>query len=84
MPRWPKLNPNLDSKALEDEFALVREACHKFDLESFREGHLTPVFFGSALKNFGVGDLWRAWAPSRRRRARSNRICAVSTPKSRR
>jgi peptide chain release factor 3 len=52
-----RLNPNLDSKALEDEFALVREACHKFDLESFREGHLTPVFFGSALKNFGVGDL---------------------------
>ena len=52
-----KLNPNLDSKALEDEFALVREACHKFDLDAFREGHLTPVFFGSALKNFGVGDL---------------------------
>ncbi len=52
-----KLNPNLDSKALDDEFTLVREACHKFDLEAFREGHLTPVFFGSALKNFGVGDL---------------------------
>jgi peptide chain release factor 3 len=52
-----KLNPNLDSKALEDEFSLVRDACHKFDLEAFREGHLTPVFFGSALKNFGVGDL---------------------------
>ena len=52
-----KLNPNLDSKALEDEFSLVRDACHKFDLDAFREGHLTPVFFGSALKNFGVGDL---------------------------
>ena len=24
---------------------------------TFREGHLSPVFFGSALKNFGVGDL---------------------------
>ncbi len=24
---------------------------------AFREGHLTPVFFGSALKNFGVKDL---------------------------
>lgn len=52
-----KLNPNLDSKALEEEFSLVRDACHKFDLDAFREGHLTPVFFGSALKNFGVGDL---------------------------
>src|SRR5207245_2896514 len=28
-----------------------------FDLAHFREGHLTPVYFGSALKNFGVGDL---------------------------
>ena len=36
--------------------------CKKFDLEAFREGHLTPVFFGSALKNFGVGDLLEALA----------------------
>jgi peptide chain release factor 3 len=36
---------------------LVREACKRLDLAAFREGHLTPVFFGSALKNFGVGDL---------------------------
>ncbi len=35
----------------------MREACKPFDLQSFREGHLSPVFFGSALKNFGVGDL---------------------------
>ncbi len=27
------------------------------ELEAFREGHLTPVYFGSALRNFGVGDL---------------------------
>ena len=38
----------------------------KFDLESFLEGHLTPVFFGSALKSVGVVDLLNAiakWAP---------------------
>jgi peptide chain release factor 3 len=60
------LNPNLDAAALEEEFALVRAACRPFDLASFREGHLTPVFFGSALKNFGVGDLlggFAAYAP---------------------
>ncbi|MGE3870609.1 MAG: peptide chain release factor 3 [Pseudorhodoplanes sp.] len=51
------LNPNLDAAALNEEFSLVREACRKFDLAAFREGHLTPVYFGSALKNFGVGDL---------------------------
>ena len=43
-------HPNLDAAALTEEFALVRDACRPFDLLSFREGHLTPVFFGSALK----------------------------------
>jgi peptide chain release factor 3 len=56
------LNPNLDAPALAEEFSLVREACRPFDLASFREGHLTPVFFGSALKNFGVGDLLDGFA----------------------
>src|SRR6202051_4458548 len=49
-------NPNLDAAALGEELGLVRDACRKLDLASFREGHLTPVYFGSALKNFGVGD----------------------------
>ncbi|HWW49759.1 MAG TPA: peptide chain release factor 3 [Xanthobacteraceae bacterium] len=48
---------SLDAEALREELELVTEACKPFDLESFREGHLTPVFFGSALRNFGVGDL---------------------------
>jgi peptide chain release factor 3 len=51
------LSNTLDAAALADEFALVGAACRRFDLRSFREGHLTPVFFGSALRNFGVGDL---------------------------
>jgi peptide chain release factor 3 len=50
-------NPNLDVAAIKDELALVTEACKPFELEAFREGHLTPVYFGSALRNFGVGDL---------------------------
>ena len=66
------LNRNLDATALADEFALVRDACRPFELASFREGHLTPVFFGSALKNFGVGDLldgFAAYAPPPRAQA---------------
>src|SRR6478752_4823169 len=51
------LNPNLDEGAIAEEINLVRDACKPFDLTTFREGHLSPVFFGSALKNFGVGDL---------------------------
>jgi peptide chain release factor 3 len=37
-----------------------------FDLEAFREGHLSPVFFGSALKEFSVPELLKGlglWAP---------------------
>src|SRR3954464_14079800 len=51
------LNPNLDEAAIAEEIGLVRDACKPFELATFREGHLSPVFFGSALKNFGVGDL---------------------------
>jgi peptide chain release factor 3 len=50
-------NASLDAAAVEEELSLVSEACKPFELEAFREGHLTPVFFGSALRNFGVGDL---------------------------
>jgi peptide chain release factor 3 len=56
------LNPNLDAAAIAGELELVRAACKRFDIEAFREGHLTPVLFGSALKNFGVGDLLDALA----------------------
>lgn len=52
-----KLNANLDVSAVKDELELVTEASKPFELEAFREGHLTPVYFGSALRNFGVGDL---------------------------
>ena len=55
-------NPMLNAAAIKEELALVKEACRPFDFQSFREGHLTPVFFGSALKNFGVKDLLDALA----------------------
>jgi peptide chain release factor 3 len=47
---------------LSEEVELVRHATHPFDLATYREGHMTPVFFGAALKNFGVRDLMRAIA----------------------
>jgi peptide chain release factor 3 len=36
---------------------LAREALPKFDIQAYREGHMTPVFFGSALRKFGVAEL---------------------------
>src|ERR1700744_182700 len=44
-------------QALADEADLVRSALPEFDLESFNAGHLTPVYFGSAIKDIGVNDL---------------------------
>jgi peptide chain release factor 3 len=46
-----------DRAAVAEEIAIAKSACLPFDLASFREGHLTPVLFGSALRNFGVRDL---------------------------
>ncbi|MGE0281943.1 MAG: peptide chain release factor 3 [Rhizobiaceae bacterium] len=51
------LLPDNDRETFIEELDLAREACRPFDLKAFREGHLTPVYFGSALRNFGVRDL---------------------------
>jgi peptide chain release factor 3 len=55
----PKLDALLPDHAakVRDDVAMVRELCPKFDLESYRAGHLTPVYFGSAVNNFGVQEL---------------------------
>ncbi|KLK94207.1 peptide chain release factor 3 [Microvirga vignae] len=56
------LLPPEEADAWQEEVMLAQEACRPFDLAAFREGHLTPVFFGSALRNFGVRDLIDALA----------------------
>src|SRR6202165_4172480 len=74
------LNPKLDAAAAQAELDLVRGAVHRFDLQSFREGHLTPVFFGSALRNFGVRDLLdtlAAMAPSPRSQVADQRAVSA-------
>ncbi|MBN8938599.1 MAG: peptide chain release factor 3 [Rhizobiales bacterium] len=40
-----------------EQVELAIGGCKPFDLTSYREGHLTPVLWGSALRNFGVRDL---------------------------
>jgi len=42
---------------LAEDIELVRHATHPFDLQTYREGHMTPVYFGAALKGFGVREL---------------------------
>ncbi len=43
--------------ALGEELDLVHAALPEFDEAAFAAGHLTPVFFGSAIKEIGVSDL---------------------------
>ena len=50
-----------------EELELVQGACHEFDLDQYLQGKMTPVFFGTALGNFGVSHVLNAfvdWAPA--------------------
>ncbi|GHA12253.1 peptide chain release factor 3 [Arenicella chitinivorans] len=47
---------------LRDELELVQGASNEFDLELYLSGDLTPVFFGSAIANLGVGELMENFA----------------------
>ena len=56
-------NPLLDeligyqAEELRQEIELVRGASHTFDKDAYLAGKQTPVFFGSAINNFGVQSL---------------------------
>ncbi len=56
-PAIAQLLPEHERAAFREELSLAVEGCKPFDREAFLEGHLTPVFFGSALKTFGVREL---------------------------
>jgi peptide chain release factor 3 len=63
----PRLdNPLLDevlghyAEELREEVELLRGASHEFDWEGYLAGHLTPVYFGTALNHFGVRYLMDA------------------------
>lgn len=62
---------------LREELELVLGASHEFDSELFLKGELTPVFFGTALGNFGVDhmlDGLTEWAPAPQPRQSNERI----------
>ncbi len=57
----------LEIEQLKMEVELVHGASHPFDLQRFLDGKQTPVFFGSAINNFGVREILNAlldWAPA--------------------
>jgi peptide chain release factor 3 len=67
-----------------EEIELARAGLPEFDLESFRAGHLTPVFFGSAIKEIGVEDLLDALAeygPPPRNQPADTRVVEATEPR---
>ena len=56
-------NPELEQilgdqlRELREQIDLVKGASHEFDLQQYLQGHLSPVFFGSATNNFGIKEL---------------------------
>ncbi|BBA37210.1 peptide chain release factor RF-3 [Methylocaldum marinum] len=72
----PRLDEILGDQAdeLRMEIELVRGASHEFDKKTYLAGKQTPVFFGSAINNFGVLELLDAFAdnapPPQSRQAR--------------
>lgn len=45
------------AQVLREETTIIREVYPEFDVEAYRAGNLSPVFFGSAVNNFGVKEL---------------------------
>ena len=67
-----------------EEIELVRGASHAFDLEAFLAGRLSPVFFGTALGNFGVREMlddFVQWAPAPLDRDTTDRTVAATEGK---
>ncbi len=67
-----------------DEVELVRGASHAFDLQAFLAGKLSPVFFGTALGNFGVREMlddFVSWAPSPQNRETTSRVVEATEEK---
>jgi peptide chain release factor 3 len=76
-------NPELDARIgdqaqeLRESMELVRGASHVLDPAAYLAGRLTPVYFGSALRNFGVQELLDDFvehAPPPQRRATTERV----------
>jgi peptide chain release factor 3 len=70
--------------AYREEMALVQGASQPFDLAAYRAGRQTPVFFGSAISNFGVQELLESftrYAPSPLPRATRERMVEAQEEK---
>ena len=82
----PRLDALLGSQAdeLRAEVELVQAAGNAFDVDAYLAGELTPVFFGSAINNFGLQELldqFVQYAPSPQPRETETREVAAAEEK---
>ena len=82
-PRLADMFP-LEIERVKAEIELLKGASHPYDLDAFLAGTRTPVFFGSAINNFGVREILNAlidWAPAPRSRdATVREVAPTETP----
>jgi peptide chain release factor 3 len=81
-PRLMELFPQ-EMEQLKMEVELVHGASNPFNLDAFLAGQLTPVFFGSAINNFGVREILNAlleWAQPPRERDATVRAVLPTEP----
>jgi peptide chain release factor 3 len=81
----PRLDEILGSQAneLRDDIELIEGAADPFELSHYLNGNQTPVFFGSAVNNFGVRELLDAFvemAPSPKDRETITRMVSPYEP----
>jgi peptide chain release factor 3 len=65
------------AQELRDEIDLVKGASHAFNLDDYLSGKMTPVYFGSAINNFGIKELlddFASYAPGPMPRATQERL----------
>ena len=56
-PKLAEHIPAAQLAQLREEIEMARELLPAFDRQSFLEGHMTPIWFGSAINSFGVREL---------------------------
>ncbi|TRW98397.1 peptide chain release factor 3 [Paracoccus sp. M683] len=83
----PKLADHIPAEQLaklREEIEMARELLPAFDRQAFLEGHLTPIWFGSAINSFGVRELMngiRNYGPTPQpQKAAERQISADETP----
>ena len=83
-PNLDKLLPPHLAEKLREDVPMAKGLCPPLDLDAYREGTLSPVFFGSAINNFGVRELLTGlvrMAPPPRLQKAEERIVEASEEK---